>query len=259
MRTAKALMLFIDPTPHPYFRNLAKVIQHHLKEESVIADFDEINTRECCYAKTDMWILNFVSFKNGIHEKCKIPYIAVQTEQMNVKGKVPGYKDFLKKALKVWDWSENLRFGYSPIYRLEADQAKDIDILFYGTLNERRLVTLKNLTRKNTLTIVVNEYGPAIWARIHRARVVLSVHYYDQPENDMPRIAPLLSNGVFVICEKTVDPKFNALADYLVIVEKEKIPEAVDYYLAHPFERFDWADKGHEWIRKNPHVNDLTA
>lgn len=243
-------MIYIDPTQHPYFKNLAKVIQHHLKEPSEITnDYSEWGT----------WILNFVSFKNGIHEKIeKCPYIAVQTEQMNVKGK-PDYVAFLKGAVAVWDWSDNLRFGYSPIYRIEADEAKDIDVLFYGTLNERRLVTLKNLTRNNSLTIVVNEYGPAIWKRIHRAKIVLSVHYYDKPENDMPRIAPLLSNRVFVICEATVDPKFNALKDHLVIVEKDKIPEAVDYYLARPFERFEWADKGHDWIRQNPHVNDLTA
>lgn len=237
-------MIYIDPTPHPYFKNLAKVIQYHLDEPSEITDD---------YSKEGTWILNFVSFKNGV--SINGPYIAVQTEQMNIKGTAE-YKAFLKRAIKVWDWTDNMWFGYSPIYRLEADEAKDIDVLFYGTLNERRLKTLQNLTRKSPLTIVVNEYGPAIWKRIHRTKIVLSLHYYEEPQNDMPRIAPLLSNRAFVICEKTVDPKFNALSDHLVIVEKEAIPEAVEYYLARPFERFDWADKGYDWIRKNPHVND---
>lgn len=240
-------MIYIDPTPHPYFRNLARVIQHHMKEPSEITDD---------YSKHGTWVLNYVSFKNGV--TVNGPYIVAQTEQMNVKGK-PDYMKFLKKAIEVWDWTENLKFGYSPIYRLEADEAKEIDVLFYGTLNERRLETLKNLTRKSPLTIVVNEYGKDIWKRVARAKIVLSIHYYEQPQNDLPRIAPLLSNRVFVICEKTVDPAFNALSDHLVIVEKEAIPETVDYYLARPFERFDWADKGYNWIRENPHVNNLYA
>lgn len=240
-------MIYIDPTPHPYFKNLAKVIQHHMTEPSEITDD---------YSKKGTWILNYVSFKNGI--SVDGPYIVAQTEQMNIKG-TKDYKAFLKRAIQVWDWTDNMRFGYSPIYRLEADEAKDIDVLFYGTLNDRRLKTLQNLTRKSPLTIVVNEYGPAIWKRVHRTKIVLSIHYYEEPQNDMPRIAPLLSNRCFVICEKTVDPKFNALSDHLVIVEKEAIPEAVEYYLARPFERFDWADKGFDWIKNNPHVNDLTA
>lgn len=241
-------MIYIDPTPHPYFRNLAKVIQYHMKEPSEITDD---------YSKRGTWVLNYVSFKNGV--SIDGPYIACQTEQMNIKGLVPGYREFLKRAITVWDWSDNMRFGYSPVYRLEADEAKEIDVLFYGTLNARRLETLQNLSRNKALTIVVNEYGSDIWRRIHRAKIILSVHYYKDPENDMPRIAPLLSNRCFVICEKTVDSKFNALSDHLVIVEKEKIPETVDYYLSRPFERFEWQDKGYDWIKEHPHVNDLRA
>lgn len=238
---------YIDPTPHPYFKNLARVIQHHFEHKAEITDD---------YTKEGTWILNYVSFKNGV--SVNGPYIAVQTEQMNIKGTVD-YKKWLKRAVKVWDWADNMFFGYSPIYRLEADEAKEIDVLFYGTLNETRLKTLQNLSRKNPLTIVVNEYGSDIWRRIHRAKIVLSVHYYENPQNDLPRIAPLLSNRAFVIAEETVDAKFNALKDHIVIVPKDKIPETVDYFLAHPFERFEWQDKGYEWIRQNPHTNDRRA
>lgn len=238
---------YIDPTPHPYFKNLAKVIQHHFDQKAEITED---------YTKEGTWILNYVSFKNGV--TVNGPYIVAQTEQMNIKG-TREYKLFLKNAVKVWNWTDNLWFGYSPIYRLEADQAKEIDVLFYGTLNERRLKTLQNLTRKSPLTIVVNEYGPDIWKRVHRAKIILSIHYYEDPQNDMPRIAPLLSNRCFVICEKTVDPNFNALSDHLVIVDKEAIPETVEYYLARPFERFDWADKGFDWIKQHPHINDRPA
>lgn len=236
-------MIYIDPSTHPYFQQLARVIQYHLKERS------EITTD---YTKKGTWILNYVSFKNGV--EVNGPYIAVQTEQMNIKGTAE-YQKWLNGAVKVWDWTDNMFFGYSPFYRLQADEAKDIDVLFYGTLNARRLQTLQNLSRKNPLTIVVNEYGDNIWRRIHRSKVVLSVHYYEKPENDLPRIAPLLSNRVFVIAEETVDPKFNALKDHIVIVPKDKIPETVDYFLERPFERFEWQDKGYDWIRQHPHIN----
>lgn len=230
---------YIDPTNHPYFRNLAPVIQHAHPELKA-----EISTD---YSKPGTWILNYLSFRNGV--TVNGPYIALQTEQMDQKG-TKEYRAWLKGADQVWDWSENYLFGYSPVYRLHMEEAKDIDVLFYGEINERRQSVLDKLKSRE---IVQGAFGSDVMRYVMRSKIILSTHYYARPDNDMPRIAPLLSNHAFVICEKTADPKFNALSDHLVIVEKEAIPEAVEYYLARPFERFDWADKGFDWIRNHPH------
>lgn len=232
-------MIYIDPTPHPYFKNLAKVIQHHLTEPSEITDD---------YTKAGTWILNYVSFKSGV--KVNGPYVALQTEQMDVKGS-KAYRIWLKDAVEVWDWADNYFFGYSPVYRLQMEDAKDIDVLFYGEMNKRRQDLLSAIPVN--VNVVKGAFGPDLMRHVMRSKIVLSVHYYNRPDNDMPRIAPLLSVNAFVICEQTADPKFNDLSDHLVIVSKEAIPETVGYYLARPLERLAWADKGTAWIKQNPH------
>lgn len=239
-------MIYIDPTPHPYFHNLAFVVQDSLKEPSQVSrDYDQPGT----------WILNYVSFKNGV--KVNGPYIALQTEQMDEKGSKE-YRAWLAGAVGVWDWADNYFFGYSPVYRLQMEEAKDIPVLFYGEMNIRRaevLTETRNAIKdcRGCIEVVHGEYGPGIMKYVMRSKIVLSTHYYSRTDNDMPRIAPLLSVNAFVICEKTDDPKFNALSDHLVIVEKEAIPKTVAYYLDRPLERLAWADKGTAWIKQHPH------
>lgn len=236
------MIYLIDPTPHPYFRNLAKVLQHSLPGSEITDD----------YTKAGTWILNYVSFKNGV--KVNGPYVALQTEQMDERGSRQ-YRAWLKGAIEVWDWTDNYFFGYSPVYRLQMEEAKDISVLFYGEMNERRAAVIGDI-RKNIGTgmhVVHGEFGSDVMKYVMRSKIVLSTHYYTRPDNDMPRIAPLLSVNAFVICEQTADPKFNALSDHLVIVSKEAIPETVGYYLARPLERLAWADKGTAWIKQNPH------
>lgn len=235
-------MIYIDPTPHPYFQNLAKVIQHDHPESEITTD----------YTKAGTWILNYVSFKNSV--KVNGPYIAIQTEQMDVKGSKE-YRAWLKGAIEVWDWADNYFFGYSPMYRLQMEKAKDIDCLFYGEMNERRAAVIGDIRMiiGAGMRVPHGEYGADVMTYVMRSKIVLSIHYYNRTDNDMPRIAPLLSVNAFVICERTDDPKFNALSDHLVIVEKEAIPETVGYYLARPLERLAWADKGTAWIKQHPH------
>lgn len=240
-------MIYIDPSDHPFFRGLAEVIQAGLQEPS------EITTD---YTKRGTWILNWISFKKGV--TVNGPYIAVQTEQMDIQGSRT-YRTWLSKADKVWDWTTNFWFGYSPVYRLQAERAKDIDVLLYGSMNERRLKIIQEIEALgHKVTVVSNKFGSDLWPVIWRSRIILSVHYYDKPQNDMPRIAPLLSNGCFVMCESTVDQAFNSLTE-LVIVKRADIAERVTYFLNHPSLRILWADRGRKWIMSNPHCNDRRA
>jgi hypothetical protein len=239
-------MIYIDPSDHPFFKTTAEVIQSNLKEPS------EITTD---YKKRGTWVLNWLSFKKNV--VVNGPYIVVQTEQLDIQGSRK-YRTWLSKAIKVWDWTSNFWFGYSSVYRLQAEKAKDIDVLFYGAMNERRLAILKEIEdRGHRVTVQSNRYGADLWPIIWRSKIILSIHYYDKPQNDMPRIAPLLSNGCFVMCESTVDQKFNSLTD-LVIVKRADIAEKVTYFLEHPALRLVWADRGRKWIVENPHCNDLT-
>lgn len=242
-------MIYIDPTHNGYFKSLAEVIQAELGQPS------EISTD---YTKAGTWVLNYVSFKKGV--KVNGPYIALQTEQMEIVGNRT-YRTWLKGAIKVWDWTDNLWMGYSIAYRLQAERAKDIDVLFYGEMNARRHEIMDQVRIANpdaAVSVVTGRYGRDLWFMIHRAKIVLSIHHYERPQNDMPRIAPLLSNGCFVICEKTVDPAFNSIKE-LVIVPKEQIAERVKFFLDNPASRLNWADKGRSWMFHNPHINDRSC
>ena len=113
-----------------YFTTISKVVQECLnlpfKESS---DPNEVGT----------WVLFFTSFKSGFHKKIKSPYIVIQTElPEKTFERFPDYKIMCDNAVKVFDFSNNLKFGYSNIYREECESSKEIDVLFYGVLSDRR-------------------------------------------------------------------------------------------------------------------------
>lgn len=241
-------MIYIDRSPHPYFKILAQLIAFHCKQPNEITND---------YTKKGLWILNYVSFKSKVHLKVR-HYIAVHTEQLNSKG-TKEYMDFLKAAKEVWQWgNEKIEadivkpfvFGYSDFYRLQMEEAKDIDVLFYGSLNNKRLDIIGDLDRKYKLTIVRDQYGADVMKYVMRSKIVLSIHYYPDPQEDFPRIAPLLSVKAFVICQQSVDEDYNANPN-LVIRAAEYINEACGYYLQNPLERIKYQDLGYDYIRKN--------
>lgn len=230
-------MIYIDPTYHPYFKSLAEYIKSVMNAECEITDD---------YSKDGIWVLNYASHLTRVQDKIRNnPYIAIQTEQMNVKGNT-GYREFLSKAIKVLDWTSNFLIGYSDWWRIECEESKDIDVLFYGLMNAKREQITNQIPN---ITLVKDKYGRELWPIILRSKIVLSIHYYPQPENDLPRLAPLLSNKVFVIAEETIDPWFNDQSDAIVIAKREEIPSLCEYYLKNPIERIKMIDKGYEFIK----------
>jgi len=86
------------------------------------------------------------------------------------------------------------------------------------------------------------------------AKIVLSIHYYENTCNDWPRIAPLISNHAFVICE-SADSGFNSLYNrVLPIYVKEDIAAGVEDYLRSPAKRIHMADIAFEFIKQHPMV-----
>jgi hypothetical protein len=244
-------MIYIDKVSHPYFRILAELISFHHKEPNEISND---------YSKDGLWILNYVSYKSGNHNKIrKNPYVAVHTEQLNSKSSKE-YLDWLANAYQVWQWGNEVLpndikstpfvFGYSDFYRLQMEAAKDIDVLFYGSLNNKRLDIIGDLSRKYKLTIVRDQYGPDIMKYVMRSKIILSIHYYNDPLEDFPRISPLLSVKAFVICQSSVDKNYNAIPE-LVVRDAENINETVGHFLANPLERLRYQDLGYDYIRRN--------
>jgi SAM-dependent methyltransferase len=117
----------------------------------------------------------------------------------------------------VWDYSnENVRrlealgvrqvrhvpLGYVPELVRIAPQADDIDVLFYGSVNERRKQILDALTARGLKVLALfGVYGEERDRAIGRAKLVLSVHYYAAKIFEIVRAAYLFSNAKAVVAE----------------------------------------------------------
>jgi hypothetical protein len=79
---------------------------------------------------------------------------------------------------------------------------QDIDVLFYGSVNERRarvIVELRN--RGLNAQAVFGVYGAPRDSLIARAKVVLNLHYYDTSIFEIVRVSYLLANRKAVVSE----------------------------------------------------------
>lgn len=126
---------------------------------------------------------------------------------------------WLLSNFQVWDYStENLQYletlvmdqspklapiGYcAALSRIEKPVEQDIDVLFYGSLNERRKMVLDSL-REAGLNVVhlFGVYGEERDAHIARAKVVLNIHFYDTKTFETARVSYLLANKKAVVSE----------------------------------------------------------
>ena len=123
----------------------------------------------------------------------------------------------LRGAHAVWDYSlENIAFlagqgisakhlplGYHPaLERITPAPRKDIDVLFYGALSERRRTVLDALAEAGLrVRALFGVYGGERDEAIARAEIVLNVHQFSMQVLESVRISYLFNNAVFVLSE----------------------------------------------------------
>lgn len=129
---------------------------------------------------------------------------------------------FLLKNYQVWDYSaanvqalkrhlnvdaRHVPLGYHPcMTRIERSSRKDIDILFFGSLNPRRQSVLGDLQSRDLVVLhVFNKYSIARDALIARSKVILNMHYYEPGIFEQVRCSHLLANRCCVVSEESVD------------------------------------------------------
>lgn len=100
--------------------------------------------------------------------------------------------------------------GYAPtLTRIPVANFQDIDILFYGSVNERRLDVLLDLRARGLyVEVVTGKYGPERDALIARAKVVLNMHYYLPGIFEAVRVSYLWANRKCVVSEASTDHFF---------------------------------------------------
>ena len=181
-------------------------------------------------------------------------YIVYQLEQSSwTKNHFSkNYIDILAKAQEIWDYSlvnikyltslpelSNIKMQYIPLmYQSNVKKSKgkkDIDVLFYGSLSDRRLSIINELKEKTNLKIVsrANIWGKDLDDLIDRSKVILNLHYYNIEESilEIERISYLCSKGKIVISERSSDAILDKLYQKYIIFS-DNILETVNNYFS---------------------------
>ncbi|HMD54486.1 MAG TPA: hypothetical protein VKJ65_08060, partial [Phycisphaerae bacterium] len=175
----------------------------------------------------------------------------------------------LRQAKMIWDYSaDNIAFlkgkgltnlRHLPIGFHEAlcaipRVALDVDVLFYGSMNERRLKILNELRPHCRLAQIFDLYGSQRDALIARSKIVLNLHYYQSMIMEQVRVSYLLNNACCVVSE---DSPNNPFPDMIAAVPYEQITQTCLSYLRDAAAREDLAQRGMKLFRQRPMVEYL--
>jgi glycosyltransferase involved in cell wall biosynthesis len=126
---------------------------------------------------------------------------------------------YLSNHLDIWDYNNKnidfllkkgikriprmMRVGTSrSMHRIAKAESQDIDVLFYGSLNERRKKVLDKLTEMGLNVIKLwDVYGEKRDSYIARSKVVLNMHFYETNIFEIVRVSYLMANSKAVVAE----------------------------------------------------------
>lgn len=142
--------------------------------------------------------------------------IIFNTEQLS-EDSIWTNADYLKilDSHLIWDYSQaNLKhishknkflinFLYiNELKRIEPEEIKAYDLLFYGSINERRRKILLSLQEQGLrIWSTFGAYGPQRDALLKNTKAVLNLHYYESQIFQQIRAFYPLINGIPVISE----------------------------------------------------------
>lgn len=173
----------------------------------------------------------------------------------------PAYLDLLARH-PVWDFSarnvgivrqrspaadiRHVPIGYADSLARIVPATEDIDVLFFGVLNERRMTVLRRLADAGlTVHALTNAYGAERDGFIARAKVVISIHFAEGAAFESARILYLLANRKAVVCEAATPEDIpEGLADAVLATPYDGLADAVLSLLADILLRERLADAG---------------
>lgn len=179
------------------------------------------------------------------------------------------YYNILRCGAEIWDYSEQnmmllKQIGVEPKYcgigyskelsRIERKplEQQDIDVLFYGSMNERRQKIINDLQGQGIKTTVAGgQYGKNLDVLIARAKVVLNMHFYESKVFEIVRCSFLLANNVPVVSENGPDRELEEpFKEGIAFAPYDQLVSTCVMMLNNHSERLRIAKNGHE-IFKN--------
>ena len=97
----------------------------------------------------------------------------------------------------------HFKLGFQKeLQRLNRQKKKDIDILFYGCINQRRKEVLNSLVKTGlNLKILSSTFGAERDSYVERSKLVLNLHLFQSEVFEVVRVFYLLTNGIAVVGE----------------------------------------------------------
>jgi len=192
----------------------------------------------------------------------------------------------------IWDYSQSnfeqtVKEGYNAKYlplgfvesltwSNDGDfPPKDIDVLFYGSLNAYRQNTLQKLRKEGVAVRHANAqndiYGEKLNSLIQRSKIVVNLRYFDERsevsgEWKMARFLRPLANGILIISERCGSTQEMALWEGkgIIFVPRDDLANTIKYYLEHSGEAEAIAREGKNAFQKHreediiwPHLRSL--
>lgn len=193
-------------------------------------------------------------------------WILYNAEQIGAGiGSDPRYIELLKRH-EVWDYSKlnivelnklgikakHCPLGYSScLERIKPNEVEqDIDVLFYGSINQRREKLLLQLHEKCKLQVAFGIYGAPLDALIARAKIIANIHFYPTAIHEITRTSYLMANKKFVVSEMGRDVKLEKFYSAgIAFCEYDDIVLTVLNYLEKPNWREETAMIGYNMFK----------
>lgn len=170
---------------------------------------------------------------------------------------------------RIWDYSlDNIKtwnvlrcahppvhvpLGYVPeLSRIKSSPVQDLDVLFYGSMNERRSKVVAALRDAGAnVHTAFGVYGKQRDELIARSRLVLNVHFYDAKIFEIVRVSYLLANSKAVVSEFSSESQMEAgLGDSVLLCPYDSLAESCLSLLRNDDERKNLEMRGFEWFRQ---------
>jgi len=244
------------------FREFAASVKFGLESFGIPTEIYE-NENDVSYG--EHYDLNFViKALRDYPEERRItgPKILLQTEELWNR-RENGHYDLSKgydRVLEMYD--ENVAIpsgtynvvycpvGYSPVWETHLpDVEEDIDILFHGSLTDRRMTFEKALAEKGyNIIFTCNAYGLERDALIKRSKIVINIKAFDKWSYGPMHTLPTQANKKFMLSEKA-DGGYGPFRAGIHMQEYDGVDdclEKVAYWLEHEKERKEFSISAYE-------------
>ncbi len=166
-----------------------------------------------------------------------------------------------REARSVWDCSlenieifktgeidaRHLPIGYHPaLETIKPAAEQDIDVLFYGSLNDRRSALIDELKEGARVETLFGSYGKERDSIIGRSKIILNVHFFENQVMEQPRVSFLINNGCFVVSEASPEDPY---PECMVTAGYWELANICKYYVERTGERSEVARAGFEQFK----------